>query len=347
MERVIASRMTPEFASVAKGSGEITEISDHHLVVTYTGGLVNRFPLGLVHTSAEGSTYPNTLKSGLKLGDKVEKDDVLTYNVGFFKESPLDPRRIDYMNGCVGRVALREATYTVEDSSSLSVSFAQRMTTTVSKPRPILVDFREGIHELVKLGDKVDLDTILCTIQGAVSSDAGLYDDATRDTLARWAAMTPRAKSVGVVAKIDVIYNGDIDDMSETLQVIASEAERERKRSARRLGVEYKTGRVPRQVRTDGYNLEQDQALILVYITTPVAMGIGDKLVIANQMKSTVGEILFGDNRTLEGEPIDLIFGAKSCVDRIVTSPFTIGTTNTVLRFIGEEAFKMYFEGNE
>jgi hypothetical protein len=60
-------------------------------------------------------------------------------------------------------------------------------------------------------------------------------------------------------------------------------------------------------------------------------------------MKSTVGEILIGSNRTLEGEFIDAIFGAKSVIDRIVTSPFDIGTTNTVLRFIGEEAYADYF----
>lgn len=342
-ERVIAYRMTPEFATTAKGPGEITELSENHLVITYDDGTAQRLPLGLIHTSAEGSSYPNTLKTELALGDKVNKFDVMTYNAGFFKPSPMDKRRVDYMNGCVGRIALREATYTVEDSSSLSVAFAQRMTTQVSKPKTIMVDFRQGVDGLVKVGDKTDLDTILCTIQGAVSADAGLYDDATRATLASWSAMTPRAKAVGVVAKIEVYYNGDIDDMSESLQVIASESERARKRLAKRLGYEYVTGRVGRQVRIDGHNLEVDQAIIIVSITTPVAMGIGDKLVIANQMKSTVGEILFGNNRTLEDEPIDLIFGAKSCVDRIVTSPFAIGTTNTVTRFIGEAAYEMYF----
>lgn len=347
MERVIASRMTPEFATTAKDEGEITEISENHLVVTYKDGEVVRVPLGLIHTSAEGSTYPNIIKTELKVGDKVSKHDVMTYNSGFFKPSPMDKRRVDWMNGCVGRVALREATYTVEDSSSLSVAFAGRMMTKVSKQKSILVDFKEGVNDLVKVGDAVDLDTILCTIQGAVSADAGIYDDATRETLARWGRMAPRAKAVGVVANIEVLYNGDIDDMSESLQIICSESERQRKRLAKRLGVEYTPGRVPRQVRIDGYNLEQDQAIIMVSITTPVGMGIGDKLVIGNQMKSTVGEILFGNNRTLEDEPIDLIFGAKSCLDRIVTSPFTTGSTNTVLRFIGEEAFGMYFGSNE
>lgn len=344
MERVIASRMSSAFASVAEGDGEVTEVGEDHIAVTYKDGKVSRLPLGLTHTTAEGSTYPHQLATMLKLGDKVSKFDVITYNAGFFKPSVFDKNRVDYMTGCVGKIALREATYTVEDSSSLSVQFAERMSTMVSKPKTVQVDFREGIHDLVKVGDKVDLDTILCTIEGAITADTGLYDDATRETLRNWSAMSPRAKAVGTVAKIEVFYNGDIDDMSESLQGIVAVSEKNRRRSAKRLGEEYVTGQVPRSVRIDGHTLEPGQAIIMVYITTPVAMGVGDKLVFANQMKSTVGEILFGNTRTLESdETIDAIFGAKSCIDRIVTSPFVIGSTNTLLRYLGEEAYDMYF----
>ena len=343
MERVIASRMSPEFAVTAKGDGEITELAADAITVTAKDGTVNKYPLGLIHTTAEGSVYPNTLATELKLGDKVKEYDVITYNKGFFKPSLLDKRRVDYMNGCVGLIALREATYTVEDSSSISVAFAERMGTFVSKLKTIVVDFQDGVNGLVKIGQKTDLDTILCTIEGAVSSAAGLYDDATRETLRNWAAMTPRAKAVGVVAKIEVYYNGEIDSMSDSLMAIVADSEKERKRSAKRLGKEYVPAIVGRNVRIDGHTLEDRQAIIMVYMTTPVAMGIGDKLVIANQMKSTVGEILFGDNRTIEGETIDAIFGAKSVIDRIVTSPFDIGTTNTVTRFIGEEAYAEMF----
>lgn len=343
MERAMVSRMGPEFAATAQGDGEVIERSDEHIAVQYKGGKVERFPLGLIHTTAEGSVYPNTLASGMQKGDKVKQFDVLTYNSGFFKPSALNPRRVDYMSGCVGRVALREATYTVEDSASISEAFAVRMTTQVSKLKSVRVDFRQEVTELVSIGQHSDLDTILCTIEDAISADAGLYDEQTRATLRAWAAMAPRAKAVGVIAKIEVFYNGDVEDMSDTLQRIVDVSEKFRRRNAKLLGVEYTTGQVGRNVRIDGNNLEEGQAIIQVYITTPGAMGIGDKLVIGNQMKSTVGEILFGDNRTLANEIVDLIFGAKSCVDRIVTSPFVIGTTNTVDRFIGEEAFKMYF----
>jgi hypothetical protein len=343
MERVLASRMGPEFAVTAEQDGEVTEVAEDSMAVTYKDGSVGKYPLGLIHTSAEGSIYPHTILSGLKVGEKFKQFDVVTYNSGFFKPSPLDPSRVDYMNGCIGRVALREATYTVEDSSSLSVAFASRMLTNVSKLKPVRINFTEGVEDLVKVGDTVDLDTILCTIRGAVSSAAGLYDDDTRETLGQWGAAAPRAKAVGVVADIEVFYNGDIDEMSDTLQEIVIASEKRRRRAAKRLGKDYTPGAVPRNVRIEGYNLEARQAVILVYITTPVGMGVGDKLVIANQMKSTVGAILFGDNRTLSGETVDLIFGAKSCIDRIVTSPFVIGSTNTALRYIGESAYEMYF----
>lgn len=344
MERALVSRLGPEFAQVAKGDGKVIDKDETHIAVEYSEGDVVRIPLGLIPTSAEGTLYPNMLVSDLEVGDTVKKYDVLTYNSGFFKPSPLDPRRVDYMGGCVGRVVLREATYTVEDSSSISEAFAKRMQTSVIKSKSVHIgDFRQEVSGMLQVGDEVDLKTILCTIEDAVSADAGLYDEKTRETLKNWAAMTPRAGVVGKVSGIEVYYNGDIEDMSESLQKIVAANEKRRRRQAKRLGVEYTTGHVGRNVRIDGTTLEADQVLIQFFITTPVGMGIGDKLVVANQAKSTVGEILFGENRTLEGEEFDLIFGAKSFIDRILVSPFGIGSTNTTLRYIGELGYEMYF----
>lgn len=346
MERALVSRMGPEFASTAEGDGKIIEKSDTHVAVQY-GDTVMRYPIGLVHTTAEGSYYPNQLVCSLEEGDTVKKFDVITYNTGFFKPSPFDARRVDYMPGCLARVALREATYTVEDSSSLSVAFAERMGTVVSKPKTVFVNYEQNISGLLRRGDDVDLDTILCTIEDDLVGDTSLYDDATRATLRNWTDMSPRAEVVGKIAKVEVWYNGSYEDMSESLQIIVSESEKRRRREAKRLGEPYTTGQVERNVRIEGYNLEENQALIVVYISNPVGMGVGDKLVVGNQGKSTVGEILFGDNRTVEGEVFDMIFGGKSFIDRIITSPFGIGTTNTTLRYIGELAFEMYFGSDE
>lgn len=344
MEAMIASRSGPEFAQVASGTGKVIEIGPQHIAVEYATGEIFRAPLGLIHTNAEGTLYPNTLVTGLAVGDTVEQFDVLTYNPGFFKVSPFNPRRVNYAGSCLARVAIREATYTLEDSCSLSEAFALRMVTKVAKPKPVNVDFHDEIVGLVKVGQRVDLDTTLCSIEGSVSSSAGLFDESNIDTLKLFTPSAPKAKTVGVVSKIEVFYNGDIEDMSESLQVIVAESEKSRRRLAKALGEEYTSGFVGRNVRKEGTNLEPHRAMILVYIDAEVPMGIADKLVIGNQMKSVVGAVLFGENQTESGGQVDIVFGALSAINRIVTGLFTGGSLNTVVRVIGEEAFAMYFE---
>jgi hypothetical protein len=93
--------------------------------------------------------------------------------------------------------------------------------------------------------------------------------------------------------------------------------------------------------------LEVDHVAIKVYITSNVGMGVGDKAVFGNQMKTVVGHILTGINETESGVQLDAIFGAKSIMDRIVLSPLIIGTTNTLLRVIGEKAAALYFAGED
>lgn len=59
-----------------------------------------------------------------------------------------------------------------------------------------------------------------------------------------------------------------------------------------------------------------------------------------------MGEILFGETKTEDGRTIDAIFGAKSFIDRIITSPFKNGLTNSYLVNCGEIAHDMYFGDN-
>ena len=92
--------------------------------------------------------------------------------------------------------------------------------------------------------------------------------------------------------------------------------------------------------------LNNEQAVIVIYINREIPCGIGDKLVFGNQGKSTVGEILFGETKTEDGRTIDAIFGAKSFIDRIITSPFKNGLTNAYLVNCGEIAHDMYFDYN-
>ena len=73
-------------------------------------------------------------------------------------------------------------------------------------------------------------------------------------------------------------------------------------------------------------------------------MGIGDKAILGNQMKFTVGDVFFNDVRTKDGTDIDMLFSARSIGNRIVCSPFQIGTTSMLLEKITDNIVDMYFK---
>lgn len=62
-------------------------------------------------------------------------------------------------------------------------------------------------------------------------------------------------------------------------------------------------------------------------------------------MKSVFGEVMDYEIKTENGQAIDAIFGCKSITNRIVLSPFIIGTTNTLLKVIGKKAVEIYNRG--
>lgn len=69
------------------------------------------------------------------------------------------------------------------------------------------------------------------------------------------------------------------------------------------------------------------------------------KGVFANQLKTIVGRIMHGENRTAAGEPVDAIFGYLSVNDRIVRSPEVIGTTIKLAQLITQKAIAAYRKG--
>ena len=54
-------------------------------------------------------------------------------------------------------------------------------------------------------------------------------------------------------------------------------------------------------------------------------------------MKTIFSEIMEKDMVTENGDVIDVVFGQKSIVNRIVNSPAMIGTTNTLLKVIAKK----------
>lgn len=341
-EQVVAHRTSDLFAYSARKAGKVISISDAGIVVEYEDGERKGIELGRRYGNAAGLTIPHEVKTDMKEGQAFKEGTILAYNPGFFERDMLNPSNVVWKAGVIVKTALMESTRTLEDSASISKRISELLRTKITKMRQVVLTFDQTVHKLVKPGDLVESEDILCVIEDAVTANSNLFDETTLDTLRVLSAMTPQAKSRGEVERIEVYYHGDKEDMSEGLRALANASDRELLRRARSAGRKGFTGSVDESFRVDGEPLALDTLCIRIYITTEVPAGVGDKGVFCNQMKTVFGEVMPNEIKTESGKVVDAIFGAKSVADRIVLSPDVIGTTTTLLDVIGKKAVAAY-----
>lgn len=342
-ERAIAHRCDDLFAATAKQDGKVVGINENAITVEYADGTQVSIQLGRRFGTVSSLVLPHQIDPALKLGDKFKAGDLIAYNSKYFVRDPLQPNVAVWKAGVLVTTAIAECADTLEDSSAISERVAKLMGTQMTHVRDITASFSQIINRMVKVGDVLEVDSILCTIEDGYDSETSLFDENSQETLRLLAANSPRAKHAGVVEKIEVFYNGDIDDMSPSLQALAIASDNRRRKLARDLNANYVSGKVDDSMRVDGNPLLLDNAVIRIHLTEQVAAGVGDKGVFGNQMKTIVGRIMTGRNQTESGVDIDAIFGYLSISNRIVRSPEKIGTTNTLLKVISKRVADVYF----
>ncbi|ANJ64976.1 putative RNA polymerase beta subunit [Erwinia phage vB_EamM_Special G] len=341
-ERMIAHRASKLFAYAAEEDGVITEISAKHLMAQYKDRRVG-VELGIRYGNASGTTYVHPIITDMAVGQAFKKGDILCWNRNYFERDFMEPMQCSWKAGAMVRVALMEEEFTFEDSSVISQTTAKRLGTRTAKPIAITVDFTQEVRNLLPVGTQVDPETILCTLEDPVTANLGQFDDESFDSLRILANKNPKAKVTGEIARIEVTYRGSVDDMSESLGLIANRSDRERTKLNRQLGNnEANTGESLTPIRVQGTPLEANQAIIEVYVITPMPTLSGDKGVFANQMKSTFGSIMPDGITTASGKRLDAKFSNKSIANRMVTSPYVMGTTNVLLDTITRKACAMY-----
>lgn len=342
-EQIMAHRVDDLFAYTAKSNGKIIALEDDHVTVEYENGEKRNVELGRRFGVSAGTVLPHQVRCDLKLGETVQKGDVIAYNTNYFERDILNPKQVLWKAGLLVRTAIAESTDTLEDSSAISERVAKLLSTKVTKVRNISLKFEQVIRNLVKPNAKTDLASILCTIEDPVTANNDLFDEHSLDALKMLGAQTPRAKYSGVVERIEVFYNGDKDDMSESLRELANTSDRLMRKRAKAQGRGSNiTGSVDSSFRVEGTPLEVDNLVIKVYITADVPAGVGDKGVFGNQMKTIFGRVFSGVYTTESGNEIDAIFGYQSISARIVLSPEIIGTTTVLQEVIGLQAAKIY-----
>ena len=342
MEAVIPHRTSELFAVMAKQKGVVKEVTEHGITVLYADGTEKGYPLGRQYGESAGMTIPHELITPLKVGSKFIEGDTITYNKGYFKPDTLNPRQVTWCNGTYATIALCEPTDVIEDASVICQELADMLMAQQTKQRTIILKFDQSIARLVKTGEALKYDDVLCIIQDQITSGMDLYDEADIDSLKALGSQAPKAKYSGVVERIEIFYRGDKEDMSENIRKLVAVGDRElasRRKSAGKMVV---TGSVDEGFKVKGNSIPLDSIAIRIFLTGPEAAGVGDKIVFVNQLKSIIGKVIKEPMQAKDGTKILGRFSFTSVARRIVNSPEIIGTTTRILMKGAELALAAY-----
>lgn len=339
-ESVVGFRAGALYANYADENGEVVAVNKHAVHVKY-GQTVKAYPVGVVFGKWSGKIIPHRLVPAVKVGDRVKTEDVITYNSHFFSFDPIAPDHLAMHFGQVARVAFLDYRDTHEDGTAFSRKFADKLVTTVTHVRDILVDSHVGVTGLLSVGDHVEPDTVLCQLSPAMDTGLAISSGAL-DTLKRVSSLSPKAKSVGVIEKIEMLYTCEPEQMSSSLRELVEESDSRLIARKRQLKENLADGRVSVGFRSGGKVLGDNQVLIQVYITEEIGYRDGDKAVVAHQLKTVTGHVVEEGFHDEDNKPIDIMFGAKAVAARIVGSVQIMGGVGTIMAEIGKRMAEAY-----
>ena len=341
-EQVIPYRVDNMYCQMAKQDGKVLGISDRVLKVEYKDGSTASFEIGRRYGAAAGMTIPHDITTKFKAGDKFKADDVLSYHTGFFEEDLLNPGKVVYKGSVQANVALMEDTMTMEDATEVSPWLAEKLQTSISHVKHIRVNFDQHISNMVKIGTSVKANDIVCVIESDTTANKDYFSGDALDTLRMLNSDTPTFGLDGVVERIEIYYHGELEDMTESLRTFAKASDARLVKFRKEMGLKALTGQTDDTYSVAGERLKLDTADIKVTISTNVGASIADKIVVANQLKSTISRVMPFDITAEDGTPIHLRYSRKGVAARIVNSPDIIGTATLSMKVIAREMLKAY-----
>lgn len=282
-----------------------------------------------------GSSIRHTMDTMLKLYDKVSIDDVITYDNSFFEPNIYDKKSIVLKMGTRALVALVDFKITLEDSVVLNSNILDKTGevryTVLSK----VLDTNSHITNVIPEGSKVEYnDKLMTIIDSALVNDSSLSDRA-REILSDINDRSPKANANGIIDRIDVFYNCELEDMDDSLRQLALKSNK-RFKDERDV-----SGRVTSEYSINGKPLLKGEIELKYYISNTAPSEIGDKFVIGHQLKCTVGDV-YDTIETEDGNSVDALFGNRSILGRIVNSPYEMGVVNTAWKHFSDNAIKAY-----
>ena len=339
-EAVLPYKLPTSFINIAEEDGKVIKKTKNKLIVEYKTLGKKEYSLNVSTTKEESSScFSKTMVTNLETDSTFNKDDVLTYVKEYFKPNPFNPKKVLFTQTTNLKVALLEVSETHEDSCAISSNVTNKLGIEYFKVKSFIVDFTHNVIDIAKIGQKINPEDNLLVLDSTSEDIYKDLDEETKKILSNFKRTAPKAKINGVIEKIKIYYNGELEDMTSSLREVIEEAN---KRLQAEMNNNKITGKVNGEFGIKGKSINKNVAYFKFYIRVKEEMGIGDKGVFANQMKTTVGEIFEDKIVDEHNNEIEALFSERSIQARIVESPKIIGTTTTLLKTLANKAVEEY-----
>ena len=351
-ERTIAHRCSKIYAGVAEQDGKIVDVDEESKLMTieYKDKSRDVFPIGDNYQEAGGITVAHKLIPIVKVGDKVSKGAILTYNPSYFHRD-YQTNQLDFSLGVAANVAFLETDTTVEDSVDISRKLADKLTIHPVNQRVVTITKNSTIHKVANIGDHVLNTDPLLIFEESMSDDVGFayQTDETMSLLSDLNRRTPNARFNGVIVDIKAYYGCEISEMHPSLQALVKNCNKFTNRRAKIAKGTLDSDEYPSCAPMDegqkykGVYFDKDTVSLVFSIQESIPHGVGDKLIVANQLKSVCSNIFQHPIYSESGVEVDCLFSSDGAGRRICTSQWFMGVSARIMEKIEQDIVDMYF----
>ena len=333
------------FCHKAKASGEITELTDRYMIVTYKDGSKEYINLDeQTMKNSDGGFYITLkLRTDLKQGSKVKPNQILAYDNKSFSNR-VGSGQVSYNLGCLTKVAIMTTEDGFEDSGVCSEWLSEAMSSDIVVMKDINLPASTNILFIAKKGQSIrEGDPILIFQNAFEERDANILLKNLNDEdgdVSEIGRNVIKSKVTGRISDIKIYRTCEIDDnMSESMKKIITSYERDVNK-LRKLASECtnkdnvqlaQAGVLP----AVGKLKNSDGVLIEIYMEYHDKLSVGDKITNLNANKNIIMSQYSNEDAPYTdfrpNEAIDAINSCSAIDGRMICSPFLVGGLNKLM----------------
>ena len=354
-ESIISDFCGDLYSVIANDDGEVININtkDNICLIKYKNKDITSFEFGTKMGEVSGTILNHHIKLLVKEKSKFKKGDVLAYNTGFFKYDHIF-KTLNWKHGVFGNIAIVEKDETLEDGSAFTVDFANNFDFDSIYMRPIKITSDLSIIDHANIGDVLEYQDNLINLEYKDISTIKLDEidqnvDEAKDLLQELNRISIKSKHKGELIKYKIYYTGDLNEFDKSVIDFVNKYTKKndslyRSMKQSKVAEEYIIiSKIESGTRIKNIQVNENELLILFYISEKIDTSVGDKFILDSSLKS-VNCKLYDNIETKSGIKLDGIFGATSVFNRIILSPIKFGILERILEKIEKTAIKMYFD---